>query len=66
MKTIDEVLKLQEKFDEEIKVKDSIYFLKEYCDKHVDCKECYIASRIYPYEACPCATLVNEVNVDDQ
>ena len=42
MKTIDEVLKLQEKFDEEIKLKDSIYFLKEYCDKHEYCEGCYI------------------------
>ena len=52
---------LQERLDEETKLKDSIRFLKEYCDNHVDCKGCYIASKRYPYEACPCATLVNEV-----
>lgn len=50
---------------EEVKVRNALRFLKEYCDNHVDCKECYIASRKYPYEACPCATLVNEVYEHD-
>ena len=51
---------------EEVKVRNALHTLKEYCDNHVDCKGCYIASRKSPYEACPCATLVNEVNVDDK
>lgn len=63
---IEEAIEKMKRFDEEIKLKDSIYFLKEYCDKHVNCKGCYIASRKYPYKACPCATLVNEVVEDDQ
>lgn len=58
---IEEAIEKMKLFDEEIKVRDAILFLKEYCDKHVDCKGCYMASRIYPFEACPCATLVNEV-----
>lgn len=54
------------KYQEEIKLKQALRFLKEYCDNHVVCKGCYIASRKYPYEACPCATLVNEVVEDDK
>ena len=50
---------------EEVKVRNALHTLKEYCDNHVDCKECYIAERKYPYETCPCATLVNEVYEHD-
>lgn len=55
-----------EKISEEDELKNALRFLKEYCDNHVNCKGCYIASRKYPYEACPCATLVNEVYEDDK
>lgn len=58
MKTIDEVLKLQEKFDEEIKVKDALYTLREYCNKHDDCEGCFIRSK-FVYGVCPCASLLN-------
>lgn len=41
MKTIDEVIEAQKKFDEEIAVKDSIHILNEYCKKH-KCDDCYL------------------------
>lgn len=39
---IEEAIEKMERFDEEIKLKDSIHFLKEYCDKHEYCEGCYI------------------------
>ena len=67
MKTIEEVLKLQEKFDEEIKLKDSIHFLNEYCDKHEYCDGCYIRRKamlnendvMFQHGSCLFKTLIN-------
>ena len=39
---LDKAIEDHKKFDEEIKLKDSIHFLKEYCDKHEFCEGCYI------------------------
>lgn len=51
-------------FDEEIKVRDSIYFLKEYCGKHNGCEGCYIKRKLliageFHSCYCPLATVIN-------
>lgn len=38
---LDKAIEDHKKFDEEIKVRDSIDFLKDYCDKR-ECEGCYI------------------------
>lgn len=57
---------LQERLDEETKLKDSIRFLKEYCDNHDGCKDCYIKRKLELagfLHYCPCVTLINEVKL---
>jgi len=39
---LDKTIEQHKQFDEEIKLRDSIHFLKEYCDNHETCEGCYI------------------------
>ena len=62
---IEEAIERMERFDEEIKVRDSIDFLKDYCDKR-ECEGCYIRRKamlsdnaiMFQKESCLFKTLI--------
>ena len=63
---IEEASERMERFDEEIKLKDSIHFLKEYCAKHEYCEGCSIRRKamlsdnaiMFQKESCLFKTLI--------